>query len=35
MISSLSWVPKGASKSKPLRYEISQRELEEMVRRQG
>ncbi|CAM9261042.1 unnamed protein product, partial [Scytosiphon promiscuus] len=35
MISSLSWVPRGASKSKPLRYEVSQRELEEMMREQG
>ncbi|CAB1100872.1 unnamed protein product [Ectocarpus sp. CCAP 1310/34] len=34
MISSLSWVPRGASKSKPLRYEVSQRELEEMMREQ-
>lgn len=28
-------VPRGASKSKPLRYEVSQRELEEMMREQG
>jgi len=28
-------VPRGASKSKPLRYEVSQRELEEMMRDQG
>lgn len=32
---SLPQVPRGASKSKPLRYEVSQRELEEMMREQG
>lgn len=31
----LPQVPRGASKSKPLRYEVSQRELEEMIREQG
>lgn len=28
-------IPRGASKSKPLRYEVSQRELEDMMRAQG
>lgn len=32
---SVRQVPRGASKSKPLRYEVSQRELEEMMREQG
>lgn len=28
MISALAWIPKGASRSKPIRFELSQEEVE-------
>lgn len=34
MISALAWVPKGASRARPVRYEMSQAELDAIQRAQ-